>query len=87
MNREKVYERLDGERDYQDIKWNSPNNKGSLDRTVDEFATYIQHYSNHLINVAAMTDNDKEKLEVIRKIGALAVACGEAHGLPERENG
>lgn len=87
MKREDVYRMIDSERVYQDKKWSKDNHKesrDSLDRTIDEFATYIQGYTNQLIEVCSRTDEGEPKLEVIRKITALGVACGEKHGLPER---
>lgn len=87
--RKKVYEALDSERDYQDIRWgNNPGEKddrGSLDRTIDEFSGYITAYAHQLSQVCATTDDPKVKLDYVRKVGGLAVACMEAHGAPLRE--
>lgn len=80
MERKKVYEAIDSEREYQDNKWDD-----SLNRTVDEFTTYILHYTNQLVTEAILTDDNTEKINIIRKIGALAVACGERHGMPKRD--
>ena len=92
MERLDVYKAIDSERDYQDIKWKGTKSShqpsdapGSLDRTIDEFALYITRYSNKLVEVAGTSDYPAEKLEVIRKIAALTVACGEKHGMPSRK--
>lgn len=87
MERKKVYEIIDSERDYQDEIWNgtaSSRNpsfeKGALDRTIDEFALYIKGYSDDLVRVASHSDNPFDKLDVVRKIAGLCVACMEKHG-------
>lgn len=88
--RTRVYEAIDSERDYQDERWGyNPSEKedkrGSLDRTIDEFATYIASYSQQLTQTCSITDDPTLKLDVVRKIAALGVACMEAHGAPNRE--
>ena len=92
MKREEVFKVLSAERDYQDVRWagtkssqRDSNTSGSLDRTIDEFGAYIVGYALKLSHAVSETDDPKEKLNIIRKIGALAVACGEAHELPYRK--
>lgn len=85
MERDKVYELIDSERDYQDKRWadtasSKAEGKGALDRTVDEFALYINTYARKLADIAGSTDDPKEKLEFVRKVAGLCVACMEAHG-------
>jgi len=79
--RDRVFRCINGERAYQDDKW--PNSMG---KSVDEFALYIQGYANELTSVASHTDDQAAKLAVVRKIGALAVACMEANGTVARED-
>lgn len=85
MERSKVYELIDGERDYQDTKWagtcsGNGIGTGALDRSVDEFALYISAYTAELVQIASHTGNPRSSLDAIRKIAALSVACMEAHG-------
>lgn len=87
MKRAEVYQVVDGERDYQDKKWGSTassNQPGNGERTIDEFAAYIQGYTNDLIYVTSHFGDPAQKLDVMRKIAGLCVACAEQHGLPER---
>lgn len=90
--RQEVYTAIDGERDYQDAKWGTtlsgdrPANElqpGGT-RTVDEFALYIVGYAHKLLDNASTFAVDKDKLEIIRKITALGVACMEQHGAVPR---
>jgi len=86
--REIVYATIDTERDYQDRVWGgkaSSGNPGNGNRTVDEFALYIQGYANDLANIASHSDDLEEKLHFVRKVAGLAVACMEQHGALPRE--
>jgi|AntRauTorckE6833_2_1112554.scaffolds.fasta_scaffold00277_4 hypothetical protein len=89
IKREEVYKALDSERDYQDVRWKEnpgqPETRESLDRSIDEFSTYIMAYAQQLQNVCASTDDPTVKLDFVRKVGGLSVACMEAHGAPLRE--
>lgn len=88
MNRQDVYKVIDGERDYQDKKWGntlSGNRPGNGERSVDEFALYITGYTKDLVDIASHFGDDQQKLDVIRKVAGLCVACMEQHGAPERK--
>lgn len=94
--RVRVYEAFNTERDYQDELWGktvygrpvsgssgyAPEAGGN--RTIDEFALYIQRYANALTDIAGSTGDAEAKLHAVRKVGALAVACMEQHGAPKR---
>jgi len=78
MKRKKVYEAIDSERDYQD---------GVLEtseRSIDEFILYIKGYSDKAVSQSVNFGGGKGKLEIIRKIAALCVHCGEQHGIRKR---
>lgn len=79
---------LESERKYQDFIWgdtSSDDKDGDGSRSVDEFALYISGYTNELVYQASHFGNPKEKLEIVRKIGALCVACMEQHETPLRK--
>ena len=87
-SRERVYKSFDQEREYQEKMWGdslSGGQPGNGYRSVDEFALYIQRYSNILTEVASTAMNDDAKLDVIRKIGALCTAATEWHGVVPRD--
>lgn len=86
--REEVYKAVDSERDYQDSKWGntlSGDRPGNGERTVDEFSLYIAGYTNDLVQNASHFAKTEDKLNIIRKIAGLCIACMEQHGAPERK--
>lgn len=94
MNRTQVYKLIDGERDYQDSRWGAtlssdrvpvPQQSNGGDRSIDEFILYIKGYADDAVQVAAHFGDPNAKLDPVRKIAALCVACMEQHGAPERE--
>lgn len=85
--RTEVYSAIDTERDYQDAKWGhslSSDRPGNGERSIDEFATYIVGYAHKLLDQAATFADPKSKLDAVRKVAGLCVACMEQHGAPPR---
>ena len=85
MNKEKVFELIDGERQYQDLKW-GPEGRPESDEnySVAEWLVYIEKHLSfakdavyHLSRVNALCN--------VRKIAALAVACMEFNETLSRE--
>lgn len=80
MERKKVYELFDGERDYQVIRWEG---KDDSKTSVSEWLNYIEYqlmkakHSIYFMNKIAA-------LEEVRKIGALATVCLEHNDCPPR---
>jgi len=77
LSREATYAALDSERAYQERRWPGG-------RTVDEFVLYLIEYTDQARRIAGTTDDKKAKLDAIRKVGGLAVACMDQHGAPHR---
>jgi hypothetical protein len=76
--RSNVYAAIDGELAYQrDLFGENPHE-------IDALATYIRRYSKVLDEAATKSDSDTAKLEIVRKIAAIAVRCLEQHGAPLR---
>lgn len=85
MEREHVYKRIDGERDYQDIVGKSGQRGDTPDeeKPVSEWVNYIEyHLSKAKDKVYHLRKEDA--LEELRKVAALAVRAMEIHGCPER---
>ena len=88
MKRKEVDERIDGERNYQDWRWEE---KIRDDLVPDEDkapAEWLNYIKQHLL-VAETANYYLKKTDVmdeIRKIATLAVRAIEIHGCPERES-
>ena len=87
MEREHVYKRIDGERDYQDRTWVA---RRTLDGTPDEeksVAEWINYMEYHLSKAKDRVYHldTQEALAEVRKVAALAVRTMEIHGAPERQ--
>lgn len=87
MERKEIYNRLDGERDYQDANWGS---RRQMDGTPDEekpvaeWINYIEcHVSKAKERVYHLDTNGAT--HELRKIAALAVRAMEIHGCPARQ--
>lgn len=79
--REEVYKVIDGEREYQEKRWERP----AHIHTNTEYLVYIQHYVNQAFAAVSTQDGDGATLSALRKIGALAVAAMEENGTQARE--
>lgn len=82
MNRSDVYACIDGERDYQDRKWGSPQQRP---KQVGAWLTLMRALLTRAESEWAVSDGDTEALEQIRKVTAVGVACMEQHGAVERK--
>jgi hypothetical protein len=85
--RQEVYAAIDGERDYQDRLYSGTFSSkrprpdgGALERSIDEFSHYIGAYAREFDRIIVEHRPLKEKLHIMRKIAAMAVACMEQHG-------
>jgi hypothetical protein len=82
MNRDDVYELIDGERDYQD---SLPSTRtDGREHTVGEYMIMLQYYMNKAVEVWTMTPSDVEALNNIRKIAGICVHCMEDYDAPAR---
>lgn len=83
--REEVYAVLNGERDYQDFL--SPTSETAGEHTVAEWLLYIGDYIREAQSVASRTWGPEATikcLDIIRKVGAMCVACMEQNGVVPR---
>jgi len=87
MERHDVYKRIDGERKYQDIRWNTNLNEDQIpdeDKSVAEWLNYIEYHLDKAKNENYHL-NKEGALDELRKVAALAVRAMEIHGCPERQ--
>jgi hypothetical protein len=79
VERFKVYKFIDVERDYQNQKWGTLDDRNS----IGDFITYMLVLSRKS-DEQSNPDFPERSLDVIRKITAVAVACMEKFGAPLR---
>jgi hypothetical protein len=80
MKREEVYKLVDGERDYQEKKWNSATTTSGGQHSACEWLTYIQDYLTEAIHDVSRNPDPAATtmaMENIRKITAMGVAAME----------
>ena len=81
LSQQKVFNAIQGERQYQDEKWGNPIDRP---REVGTYLTLIRKLL-HDAEVAYATSNgDQECLDELRKVVAVGFACFEQHGIPSR---
>lgn len=88
LTRQQVYLLLDGERLYQDERWNQPDTL-RVDLVLDENKSVAEWliYLDILLRdakVQVYNLNRDHALAMVRKLTAVGVACLEVHGCPER---
>jgi D-aminopeptidase len=91
MKREEVYKLIDGERDYQESRWNNNTEQRSgkddildRDKSLAEWLNYIEFHLNEGKHAVYALEPKKAK-EAVRKIAALAVVCMEYNDCPPRK--
>ena len=87
MERSEVYKIIDGERAYQDERWNENTTESRGLHNPYEWLVFIQDYLTEAIHIASREEEPaaKEKtMEWIRKIGAMSVAAMEQNGVKPR---
>ena len=84
MIRREVYDRLNGERSYQELMTKT---KGwQQEHSVGDWIVFMQGYLNKAIARGSKEIGWDGALDELRKVAALAVACFEEHGVPERKS-
>lgn len=86
--RTEVYNAIDGEREYQDIRWNVSTTTSEGTHSNVEFLVYIRDYVEEALHFCSRNGdpiaNDFAKKN-LRKIAALAVAAMEQNGVSVRD--
>jgi hypothetical protein len=87
MDRKQVYELIDGERTYQDNRWNSETTTSESKHSLEEWFVYIEDYvseAKRLLSRNARQVSDPQAKAIMRKVAAMAVCAMEQHGAPPR---
>lgn len=85
-NRQEIFDRIDGERKYQDENWGvrrSANGTPDEEKPISEWINYIEYHLSKAKERVYHLDDDGA-LHEIRKVTALGVRTMEIHGCPER---
>lgn len=88
LPRQDVYQAIDGERAYQDYRWNESTTSTAGKHSVTEFLAFMRDYLDealHLVTRTAEPEASDRALHIVRKVATLGVACMEQHGAPRRE--
>ena len=87
MERSKVYELIDGEREYQDSKWPQDVwSNVSNPLTVGEFVLLMEHYLTQAREIWIQEKKPNQMTtDLVRKVAGIAVNCMEQHGAPSRK--
>jgi hypothetical protein len=85
--RTEVFAAIEGERTYQDSRWNSGTTTSGGQHSPQEWLTYIRDYTEEALHIgcreADQTAKEKQ-LNILRKVASMAVAAMEQHGAPRR---
>ena len=88
MKREEVYELIDGERTYQESRWNPDTTKSEgHHHTPEEWITYMEDYlaeAKHILSRESQEIAYMKAMACIRKVTALGVAAMEEINTPPR---
>jgi hypothetical protein len=82
MERSEVYKLLDQERDYQEHQEDA--HGWQKTKTVGEWMVLLHYYIAQADKEWSTNTGTAEALNMIRKIGGIAVHCMEEHGAPPR---
>lgn len=86
--RNEVYAALDGERAYQDTRWNSETTTSNGQHTFEEWISYIEDYlieAKHILAREARQTAQPKAAAIMHKVTAMGVNCMEQLGAPRRE--
>ena len=87
MKREEVYKLIDGEREYQDKRWD-PQEHGN--HTPEEWVLYMEDYlleAKHLLSRDDLFICRPKAMEIIRKVTAMGVCAMEQNVTKPRNSG
>jgi hypothetical protein len=81
MERKDVYKLIDGEREYQDKKWNGTTTTSEgRHQSPEEWIVYMEDYlseAKHILSREATQIANLKAMEIIRKVTAMGVAAME----------
>lgn len=88
MERKKVYEAIDTEREYQNERWNSETTSSGGVHSPEEWFMYIEDYVNeakHILSRENVQTGHPKSMEIMRKVAGMSVCAMEQLGVKNRE--
>jgi hypothetical protein len=85
--RQQAFDILDGERNYQDSRWNENTTSSGGVHTPAEWILFMQNYLQEAQQIVTRESDNRchdRVMAIIRKVGAMAVAAIEQNGAPYR---
>jgi hypothetical protein len=89
-SRHEVYAAIDGERLYQDTRWNPETTPSNGIHPVGSWLTFIRSYLREAEDILSRNADPKASegaLDILRKIVGMGVACMEQNGVVHRGSG
>lgn len=81
MKREDVYKLIDGEREYQEVRWKKDvTQTGEHFHSPEEWITYMEDYlaeAKHILSRDSVPDCYNDAMEIMRKVTAMGVCAME----------
>lgn len=87
LTRQEVYSLIDGERHYQDQRWNESTTDTKGLHSPQEWLSYIRDYTEEALHMGCREAEQickPKQMAIIRKIAAMAVAAMEQNGSTPR---
>jgi hypothetical protein len=88
MKREDVYKLIDGEREYQDVRWNAETTASEGLHSPEEWVMYMEDYltqARHILARENVQTAYPKAMEIIRKVTAMGVCAMEQIDTKPRE--
>lgn len=87
MNRQEVFELINGEREYQDSRWNESTTASGGNHSPEEWFMYIENYiseAKHILSRKNVQEGYPQAMSIMRKVASMSVAAMEQHKTPPR---
>ena len=88
MKRTDVYKLIDGEREYQDSRWNPTTTTSDGIHSVEEWMMFIEDYvseAKHILSRESKQVADSKGMDIMRKVAAMSVCAMEQHETSPRK--
>jgi len=86
LPRKIVYEAIDGERKHQDLLWENTLYADGISKGIGDYLAFMESCLRKAIDDHRRNHGGRQALHGVREVAALAVACLEMFGAPERQS-